>query len=162
MHENNHSSSRKNDDDPSNFSIFLQGLDYSKMGLERRNFQGRKKRAEKFNKNAQKRQISMKELRYAQKLLKGKRFWPYFQHLDFFPFLDSFDIYSKCKFRNDIKISTFFAVRLGEKNDEMKMQFYNSNLRVINLSECFQKFSYAHCVILRFFVIITKEIQSKI
>ena len=86
MHENNHSSSRKNDDDPSNFSIFLQGLDYSKMGLERRNFQGRKKRAEKFNKNAQKRQISMKELRYAQKLLKGKRFWPYFQHLDFFSF----------------------------------------------------------------------------
>ena len=50
--------------------------------VKARNFQGRKKRAEKFNKNAQKRQISMKELRYAQKLLKRKRFWPYFQHLD--------------------------------------------------------------------------------
>ena len=41
--------------------------------VKARNFQGRKKRAEKFNKNAQKRQISMKELRYAQKLLKGKK-----------------------------------------------------------------------------------------
>ena len=139
MHENNHSSSRKNDDDPSNFSIFLQGLDYFKMGLERRNFQGRKKRAEKFNKNAQKRQISMKELRYAQKLLKGKRFWPYFQHLYFFPFLDSFDIYSKCKFRNDIKISTFFCCKTWREKwwneNAVLQQQFTGNKSVWVLSE---------------------------
>ena len=115
--------------------------------VKARNFQGRKKRAEKFNKNAQKRQISMKELRYAQKLLKGKRFWPYFQHLDknFLSLIwETQKMQIQKKWHKDF---TFFH----EKNDEMKMQFYNSNLRVINLSECFQKFSCAHCVIFQFF-----------